>query len=123
MLNVDGFGAQALKIAKYKNFVAQAPGFRRGFKLFYQEDTEHDDPAPGHAAAAAAGRRGLRMSAVTASENTTSASQPSSTCQATWPVPSAVVVEVAVEHRTRRCSGRSTRRAPHAPAACRAANA
>ena len=38
MLNVDGFGTQALKIAKYKGFAAQATQFRRGFKLFYQED-------------------------------------------------------------------------------------
>ena len=35
VLNVDGFGTQALKIAKYKSFVAQAKHFRRGFKLFY----------------------------------------------------------------------------------------
>jgi len=45
VLNVDGFGAQGLKIAKYKNFVAQAPGFRRGFKLFYSEDTNTMTPA------------------------------------------------------------------------------
>jgi hypothetical protein len=38
VLNVDGFGSQALKIAKYKGFAAQARDFRRGFKLFYQED-------------------------------------------------------------------------------------
>ena len=40
VLNVDGFGGQALKIAKYKSFAAQAGEFRRGFKLFYQEDTK-----------------------------------------------------------------------------------
>jgi len=45
VLNVDGFGAQGLKIAKYKNFVKQAPGFRRGFKLFYKEDTNTMTPA------------------------------------------------------------------------------
>ncbi len=45
VLNVDGFGTQSLKIAKYKNFVAQAPGFRRGFTLFYQEDTNTMTPA------------------------------------------------------------------------------
>jgi hypothetical protein len=39
VLNVDGFGSQALKLAKYHDFVRQAPQFRRGFKLFYQEDT------------------------------------------------------------------------------------
>jgi hypothetical protein len=45
VLNVDGFGTQTLKIAKYKNFVKQAPGFRRGFKLFYSEDTDTMTPA------------------------------------------------------------------------------
>jgi hypothetical protein len=40
VLNVDGFGGQALKVAKYKGFAKQAGGFRRGFKLFYQEDTK-----------------------------------------------------------------------------------
>ena len=39
VLNVDGFGTQSLKIAKYHGFVAQAKQFRRGFKLFYSEDT------------------------------------------------------------------------------------
>jgi hypothetical protein len=38
VLNVDGFGTQALKIAKYKGFAKKATQFRRGFKLFYQED-------------------------------------------------------------------------------------
>jgi hypothetical protein len=45
VLNVDGFGTQSLKVAKYKNFVAQAPGFRRGFKLFYSEDANTMTPA------------------------------------------------------------------------------
>jgi hypothetical protein len=40
VLNVDGFGGQSLKIAKYKGFAAQGKGFRRGFKLFYEEDTK-----------------------------------------------------------------------------------
>ena len=70
VLNVDGFGGQALKIAKYKGFAAQAGEFRRGFKLFYHEEPADDDPRAGHAPAAAAGRRRVRMSAVTASENT-----------------------------------------------------
>jgi len=41
-INVDGFGGQEVKIAKYREFVdtAKAAGFRRGFKLFYQEDTK-----------------------------------------------------------------------------------
>ena len=38
VLNVDGFGTQALKVAKYKSFAKQAKQFRRGFKLFYEED-------------------------------------------------------------------------------------
>ena len=45
VLNVDGFGSQELKVAKYHDFVAQAPSFRRGFKLFYQEDTKTMSPA------------------------------------------------------------------------------
>jgi hypothetical protein len=42
VINVDGFGGQEVKIAKYREFVrtAKAAGLRRGFKLFYQEDTE-----------------------------------------------------------------------------------
>jgi hypothetical protein len=38
VLNADGFGSDAVKIAKYRHFVRRAPGFRRGFKLFYHED-------------------------------------------------------------------------------------
>jgi hypothetical protein len=38
VLNVDGFGTQSLKIAKYKSFAAEKSEFRRGFKLFYKED-------------------------------------------------------------------------------------
>jgi hypothetical protein len=45
VLNVDGFGTQELKIAKYNGFVSLAPQFRRGFKLFYQEDTATMTPA------------------------------------------------------------------------------
>jgi hypothetical protein len=44
VLNVDGFGSQALKVAKYHDFVSQAPGFHRGFKLFYQEDANTMSP-------------------------------------------------------------------------------
>jgi hypothetical protein len=44
VLNVDGFGTQSLKVAKYHNFVRQAPQFRRGFKLFYQEDVKTMSP-------------------------------------------------------------------------------
>jgi hypothetical protein len=40
VLNVDGFGGRALKIAKYKGFAKQGKAFRRGFKLFYREDTK-----------------------------------------------------------------------------------
>ena len=45
VLNVDGFGTQALKVAKYKSFAAQAKQFRRGFKLFYEEDLKMMTPA------------------------------------------------------------------------------
>jgi hypothetical protein len=46
VINVDGFGGQAVKIAKYRSFarVARAHGFRRGFKLFYEEDTKLMQP-------------------------------------------------------------------------------
>jgi hypothetical protein len=41
-INVDGFGGREVKVAKYREFVrtATAAGFRRGFKLFYKEDTK-----------------------------------------------------------------------------------
>jgi hypothetical protein len=45
ILNVDGFGTQSLKIAKYKDFTKQATGLRHGFKLFYKEDTNTMTPA------------------------------------------------------------------------------
>jgi hypothetical protein len=38
VLNADGFGSQAVKIAKYRAFSAQAPWTFDGFKLFYEED-------------------------------------------------------------------------------------
>ena len=40
VLNVDGFGNQAVKKAKYRDFTRQAPDFFHGFKLFYEEDTD-----------------------------------------------------------------------------------
>src|SRR5262249_12578764 len=45
VLNVDGFGTQALKIAKYHSFANQTKAFHRGFKLFYSEDTDTMTPA------------------------------------------------------------------------------
>src|SRR5689334_10718220 len=45
VLNVDGFGTQSLKVAKYKGFMAQTRDFHRGFKLFYHEDTNTMTPA------------------------------------------------------------------------------
>jgi hypothetical protein len=39
VLNVDGFGNQAVKIAKYHDFTHPRTRFRNGFKLFYHEDT------------------------------------------------------------------------------------
>jgi len=38
-INVDGFGDQPNKIAKYHEFARGARGFHHGFKLFYEEDT------------------------------------------------------------------------------------
>ena len=45
VLNVDGFGNQAVKKAKYRDFTRQAPRMRHGFKLFYEEDTDMMRPA------------------------------------------------------------------------------
>lgn len=39
VVNVDGFGGRQVKVAKYRAFVARTPAMRRGFKLFYEEDT------------------------------------------------------------------------------------
>jgi hypothetical protein len=44
VVNVDGFGSNTVKIAKYKNFVATTPRMRRGFKLFYKEDVKTMTP-------------------------------------------------------------------------------
>jgi hypothetical protein len=40
VLNVDGFGGQEIKKAKYRNFAREAKDFHHGFKLFYEEDTD-----------------------------------------------------------------------------------
>jgi hypothetical protein len=40
VVNVDGFGGPGVKIAKYEGFAARTPGLRRGFKLFYEEDSD-----------------------------------------------------------------------------------
>jgi len=40
VLNADGFGARAIKKAKYRAFSRAAPRFDHGFKLFYNEDTD-----------------------------------------------------------------------------------
>jgi len=45
VLNVDGFGNQAVKQSKYKDFTRQAPDAYHGFKLFYEEDTDLMRPA------------------------------------------------------------------------------
>jgi hypothetical protein len=44
VLNVDGFGTQTLKLAKYRDFTGNDGDFRHGFKLFYQEDTHTMTP-------------------------------------------------------------------------------
>jgi hypothetical protein len=38
-INVDGFGDRPNKIAKYREFTHDGTRFHRGFKLFYEEDT------------------------------------------------------------------------------------
>jgi hypothetical protein len=45
VLNVDGFGTQQLKTAKYRDFTSEDTPFRHGFKLFYSEDTDTMTPA------------------------------------------------------------------------------
>ncbi len=39
VLNVDGFGEQGIKEAKYRRFAREAREFHPGFKLFFEEDT------------------------------------------------------------------------------------
>jgi hypothetical protein len=39
-MNVDGFGDRPNKIAKYRQFTHDGTHFHRGYKLFYQEDTD-----------------------------------------------------------------------------------
>jgi hypothetical protein len=43
-VNVDGFGDQPNKIAKYEELVGGDRGFHHGFKLFYEEDTNLMSP-------------------------------------------------------------------------------
>jgi hypothetical protein len=38
VLNTDGFGGKAVKVAKYHEFTRAARSFDQGFKLFYEED-------------------------------------------------------------------------------------
>ncbi len=38
-MNVDGFGDRPNKISKYHEFTHDGTGFHRGYKLFYEEDT------------------------------------------------------------------------------------
>jgi hypothetical protein len=38
-MNVDGFGDRPNKISKYRQFTHDGTRFRRGYKLFYEEDT------------------------------------------------------------------------------------
>lgn len=45
VLNVDGFGTQPVKIAKYDDFTHPRTRTRNGFKLFYKEDTDTMTPA------------------------------------------------------------------------------
>ena len=44
VLNVDGFGGQEIKRAKYRDFSRGQPNIPHGFKLFYEEDTDLMSP-------------------------------------------------------------------------------
>ena len=44
VLNVDGFGGQEIKVAKYDDFAKLADFAFNGFKLFYEEDTDLMSP-------------------------------------------------------------------------------
>jgi hypothetical protein len=44
VVNVDGFGTNSVKVAKYHAFVRSTPTVRRGFKLFYKEDVKTMSP-------------------------------------------------------------------------------
>jgi hypothetical protein len=44
VVNVDGFGSNSVKVAKYHAFVRSTPTMRRGFKLFYKEDVKTMSP-------------------------------------------------------------------------------
>ena len=43
-INVDGFGDRPNKVAKYRQFTHDGTHFHRGFKLFYEEDTNLMSP-------------------------------------------------------------------------------
>jgi hypothetical protein len=45
VVNVDGFGSQVVKVAKYNNFVRRTRSVGRGFKLFYKEDLRTMKPS------------------------------------------------------------------------------
>jgi hypothetical protein len=45
VVNVDGFGSQPVKVARYRAFQARTPRLRRGLKLFYREDLDLMRPA------------------------------------------------------------------------------
>jgi len=44
-MNVDGFGDRPNKISKYRQFTHDGTHFHRGYKLFYEEDTNLMTPA------------------------------------------------------------------------------
>ena len=44
-VNVDGFGENPIKVAKYKQFAQSLPGLHNGFKLFYHEDPHTMKPS------------------------------------------------------------------------------
>jgi hypothetical protein len=44
-VNVDGFGENPIKVAKYKSYAQVFPGLHNGFKLFYHEDPHTMKPS------------------------------------------------------------------------------
>ncbi len=61
VVNVDGFGTQAQKKAKYREFTRGRAKELNGFKLFYREDTGLMTPRQTLRMKPAPGRRGLRV--------------------------------------------------------------
>ncbi len=82
VLNVDGFGTQSLKVAKYKGFMAQTAQLPPRLQALLPRGHQHDDAGRGDGAAAAAGRRGVRMNGCVAAGTSRTGSTPSMSASA-----------------------------------------